>query len=942
MKGLTTILTVLWMCGHSISMAQTATLTARPQEVVSLNGTWTFQDRQQINVPGEWVMEGFTVNEGETAKYSRFVIIPDHWKGKRVKIRFDAVNTNALVKMNGKTVGSHEGGFVPFEVDVTDALQSGKNELAVEVRALTTSDHLSCASQYAVHTVGGILRKVTMFAVPNAHIADITVTTDFDKNYKDATLYLKTITANTTATPVKTVYRFTLTDASGKTVLRQTIAGDKAIGQQASLEETHSLTIRKPQHWNPEHPYLYVLETALIENGRETHVTQCKVGFREVEVKGNELLVNGSPVKLRGVNRHEVHPLTGRSISPALCRQDALLFRDANCNYIRTSHYPPSEEFLEAADELGLFVESEAALSWIEHHASPIWRLWKYTDQRFLPLMLQANAENMAAGKNHPSVIIWSLGNESRWSALWDSVNTFVKRTDPARPTTFHDQCWGGFNNAGSKADIAVYHYPGINGAAAAAKSTRPVLFGEYAHLSCYNRRELATDPGIRAAYNAPLVTFYDSMYYYKGCLGGAIWSGIDDIFHLPGGNIVGYGPWGPVDGWRRPKPEYAGMKKAYEPVKIMAIRNQANAYELDIENRFDFTSFKDITITANGKPLRLNVAPGKRGTLSIPVTDGQVHVVFKDPRGFVCTETLLGNSPAVALTRPSTPVTYVEKDEAYIVQQGAVTYTISRLKGIITGARKGNDTLLLQGPVVCVAPSNHDDGGKPNVAGETYQNNIYPLKYYPLYTLFAENMQIDTSEQGLRISADITYTSGKGKLTYFFTSNGQLITDYEVRYRGNDSLPYQYGLLMQLPQRYQQLEWEREGAFTVNDSTDISRNQGTALLAARKLGAVEAFGEVPSGPWKNDANELGSNDFRSAKHDIRKASLSNGKGQSVVVSSNGKQASRSWLQDGNIHWLVADYWSNGSEPFYTTPHSNGRININRKTIKGTLTISIP
>ncbi len=941
MKGLTTILTILWICRHTVAVAQTTTLTARPQEVVSLNGTWTFQDRQQINVPGEWVMQGFTVNEGETAKYCRSITIPDHWNGKRIKIRFDAVNTNALVKMNGKTVGSHEGGFVPFEVDVTDALQNGKNELTVEVRALTTSDHLSCASQYAAHTIGGILRKVTMFAVPETHIADITVNTDFDKNYTDATLQIKTVTANAAA-PGSIGYRFTLTDASGKTVLRQTFAAGKAIGKQTITEQTHSLSIRKPKHWNPEQPYLYTLETALIENGKETHVTQCKTGFREVEVKGNELLVNGSPVKLRGVNRHEVHPLTGRSITPALSRQDALLFRDANCNYIRTSHYPPSEEFLEAADELGLFVESEAALSWIEHHASPIWRLWKYTDQRFLPLMLQANAENIAAGKNHPSVIIWSLGNESRWSALWDSVNTFVKRTDATRPTTFHDQCWGGFNNAGSKADIAVYHYPGINGAAAAAQSNRPVLFGEYAHLSCYNRRELATDPGIRAAYNAPLVTFYDSIYFYKGSLGGAIWSGIDDIFHLPGGNIVGYGPWGPVDGWRRPKPEYAGMKQAYQPVKITTIRKQANTYQLDIENRFDFTSLKDITITANGKPLHLNVAPGKRGILHIPATDGMMHVVFKDPRGFVCTETMLGNTPSPAQPIPSTPVSYMEKDEAYIVQQGAVTYTFSKLKGIITSARKDHDTLLLQGPVVCIAPANLDYGGKPNVAGETYQNEIYPLKYYPLYTLFAQNMQLDYSAQGLRITADITYTEGKGKLTYFFTPNGQLVTDYEVRYRGNDSLPYQYGMLMQLPKKYQQLNWEREGTFTVYDTTDIARNIGSAQLAARKPGAVEAFGEVPAGPWKNDANELGTNDFRSTKHDIRHASLSNGKGLAVAVRSNGKQASRSWLQDGSIHWLIADYWNNGSEDFYTTPHSNGRININRKTIKGTLTISLP
>ena len=936
---LTIITTVLFLSAS----AQTQRLSPRPEEVISLNGAWTFQEQYPIQVPGEWVMQGFTVNEGETARYTRALPVPASWKGQRIKLRFDAVSSHALVKVNGIKVGEHEGGFVPFEMDITDALNGRTDTLTVEVQALTISDYLACTSQYAVHTVGGLIRKVSMFALPAVNLADVAINTTFDPQYKNATLHISTETANESATPAVTSLRFTLKDATGKTVQQFNSVPEAGIAPGGCLQKEYHLPVKAPQQWNPEHPYLYQLQVELLQNGKTIFVTHYKTGFRQVAVKGNELLVNGKPVKMRGVNRHDVHPLTGRSITPALSRQDALLFRDANCNYIRTSHYPPSEEFLDAADELGLFVESEAALTWVQHGASPIWKLWNYKDEKFLPYMIQANADNIHAGRNHPSVIIWSLGNESLWSPLWEKVLAFVKKTDPSRPTTFHDQCWGGYNNAHSKADIAVYHYPDINGPAYAAKSVRPVLFGEYAHLSCYNRRELATDPGIRSAYNAPLVTFYDSIYHYKGCLGGAIWSGIDDIFHLPGGQIVGYGPWGPIDAWRRPKPEYAGVKKAYSPVKITGMRERNGYIELTIQNRYDFTSLKAVKISANGQLLSSSIPAGSTGTLRIPKEkDGPVHLTFTDPRGFICAEEQLGEAPPVVSPKANYTLSMTENNGAIFIQQGPYTYTISKTKGIITSLRKNTDTLLRQGPVFCVAPANSDDGGKPNVAGETYQNNISPLKNYPLYTIFSSGIQASQSPAGIRVDADLTYTAGKGKQSYLFTPSGELITTYEVNYQGTDSIPYQYGLLMQLPPTFETLSWVRKGEFSSYNPDDIGRNSGEAHLNAKQLNAVEEFGVMPKGPWKDDANELGSNDFRSTKKFIWHASLSDEAGNRLQVLSDSKQHSRCWWQDAAIQWLIADYSNNGSEPFYGSPHSDGKINIKNKTLKGTMTLSLP
>ncbi|MGZ3810428.1 MAG: glycoside hydrolase family 2 TIM barrel-domain containing protein [Mucilaginibacter sp.] len=932
-----------------------AAVSGTSHQKISLNGIWDFQvsgynSKHNIVVPGEWEMQGFNVNEGETAVYSRKFNIPADWQGKRIKIHFDGVSSHGIIKVNGIKVGEHEGSFVPFEADITDALKSGDNILQVEVQAQTISDKLACTSQYATHTVGGILRKVVLFALPQTNIASIVVTTTFDPQYKNAILAIKSLIVNEGLNPASARLQYVLADAKGKVIFQKLSAVENNMPSNNTIDIQKAIDLKQPEQWNPEHPYLYHLSTTLLVNGRAVQTLSQHLGFRQVEVKGNQFLVNGKAIKLHGVNRHSIYPLTGRSISPELDRKDAELFREANCNYIRTSHYPPSEEFLNAADELGLFVESEASLCWIKHNASPIWKKWDYTDEKFLPYMVTADVENILAGRNHPSIIIWSMGNESRWSPLWEKVLSVVKKLDPSRPTTFHDQCWGDYNNAHSKADIAVYHYPGTNGPAACDTMNRPVLFGEYAHVSCYSRRELLSDPGVRSSYGKPLEVMYDSIYYHKGCLGGAIWAGIDDVFHMPDGRIVGYGPWGVIDAWRRPKPEYWGVKKAYSPIKIKRISwpTAGKRYvELLVENRYDFTSLKNVAITAvlNGVPqtITTNILPRSSGIIRILVTDVKtVQLIFKDPRGFISDEEKFEAEVNVkVLAGESVAVSYTENGAAYLVKQGNIQFSISKNTGIITSVRKGDTEILKQGPVFSMLSMNDEDGGKPNVAGETYQNNIYPVKNYPLYTLFASNLTVLKDQDNLKFSMDVSYLGCTGKQTYLFTNDGKLITEYQVHYSKADISPYQYGLMLQLPKSFDQLTWKRKGEFTSYPANDIARPEGIAILNAKQVNGTEEWGVVQKGDWKDDANDLGSNDFRSTKRYIQNASLEDRNGNTVTILSDATQASRSWLQDEHINWLIADYCNNGSEPYYGSPHSSGRIKIKDNTLKGKLVIVV-
>lgn len=950
---------VLQLCAFSVLGQQTQIdgftiprLSPKPYRIdgvqtpqLSLNGEWQFQintgDQQSlIQVPAEWEMQGFTVQEGETAIYTKALNIPADWRDKKIKLRFDGVSSYAVVKVNGIKVGEHEGSFVPFEMDITAALKSSNNVLQVEVQANTISDKLACTSQYAVHTVGGLLRNVTLFVLPQTNIESLVVNTTFDKQYKNATLQLTTTIERSDAASL----RYTLTDAAGKVVLQKT----HTVNQPQFIS---NIPVKTPQQWHPEHPYLYELTTELLQHKKVVETIKQRVGFRQVEVKGNILLVNGRAVKLRGVNRHSIYPLTGRVVADSLEIKDAVLFREGNCNYIRTSHYPPTETFLNACDSLGLFVESESSLCWINHGASPIWKLWNYKDEKFLPYMVAANVEKMIAERNHPSIIIWSLGNESVWSDLWDKVNRVTKKLDPSRPTTFHDQCWGGFNNAGSKADIAVYHYPGINGPAACDTMSRPVLFGEYAHVSCYSRRELATDPGVRAGYGAPLTVMYDSMYYHNACLGGAIWAAIDDIFHMPDERIVGYGPWGPLDAWRRPKPEYYGMKQAYSPIRVTQVEYPSpgkNLLQLSVENRFDFTNCKHIQITYNidgvEKNITADIAPHGKGIINIPADANAKEAVigFYDPRGFMVQQEKIVLKHDEPVAGKDVPVGFTENEASVTVTQGDVTYLIGKLTGIITSIKKNNKLIVTQGPVFGVVPMNDEDGGKPNVAGETYQNNIYPLKNYSLYTLFAKNFSAQSTEIGIKVSMDVAYHGGsRGKQSYLFAKDGTVTTEYEVQYKGADTLPRQYGLMMQLPKSYDELSWKRKGDFSSYPSNDIARTEGSAMLHAKHAEAVEPWRVVPMTDWKDDANELGSNDFRSTKQNIYTVSLKDKDDNGIEVIAGTTQSSRSWLQDEAIQLLIADYNNNGSEPFYGSPFTNGRISIKNKTLKGKIVFRI-
>lgn len=895
---------------------------------VGLSGTWQFnaspradfwnhklsKEWRPIEVPGEWVMQGFDVKVGGQAGYSRTFAVPDGWKGRRVKLRCNAVYSESRVFINGKEAACHIGGFTAFEADVTALLRFGQeNRIDVAVVCESAADSLSNGSTYALHPLGGITRDIYLYSLPEQNLSMFHVSTTFDAAYTDATLRVETELSNESASAADGLALcFSLRDADGRQVAigkERFPLGKWAAG--AQLAKEFAFNIRKPEKWNPEHPYLYKLTCRLVDGDKVLHETVRKVGFRQIEVRGNKMFVNGMPIKLCGVCRHEVMPLRGRSLTGDVWRKDVELFRRGNVNYIRTSHYPPEEALLDACDELGMFVEVEAPFCWA--HKTQV------ADDRRELLLVNQHVEMVNLNRSHPCVLMWSIGNESKmYEEYFKQAAETVKRMDPTRPRIFSQ--WRP-DADGGELEVTNHHYPGPSGPDKYRKHKRPIVFDEYCHLNAYNRFELSTDPGLRSMWGELLDRMWSDMYHSEGVLGGAIWAGIDDTFFLPDGRTVGYGTWGPVDGWRREKPEYWGMKKAYSPVR-MSLCGNADAdgkVTFDVENRYNFTNLSACTIqwTAgrySGRT-KADIAARKSGTLTVELPEearGEAFlaVTVYGVQGFVVDEYKFQIRPVrvqPSVRKVSGTIVCTERADAFAVTSPSGTYTVSKQDGLLDGYRQ---TLML-------LPLNSEGRGIQMVGDS---QDFEP--YNPVCTGWvATSIEKKETEEAVEFCVKGKYREAEGEWRYRIHTTGELSIAYDFKLLREVS-PRQIGVVLSFPQTYTRLQWKRKGYWSVYPKDHIAALEGTAQLFAPALPVSGMAGpdRRPERAWSFDQTASGSNLFRSTKENIYEAVLSDGQGNaSLTVFSDGTQAVRCWKEGEGVKMLVADYNNAGSEKYLSS-----------------------
>jgi hypothetical protein len=952
-----------WVAGSALAKEELPRLSPRPQLVagvkephVDLGGTWRFNPGppegfgseisnlksempagwSDIQVPGEWVMQGFTVEADKPAGYFRSFKVPTDWKGKRIKLRCDGVYSDGTVWINGKKAGRHLGGFTPFELDVTELVKEGENVISISVVSESVADKLASGSSYAGHPLGGITRKIMLFALPSIHLSKLHVATTFDAAFRDATLEVSLAVAAEGGAAASDVQAYlTLRGPDGREA--GLTPGSIAL---KDLAGSIKIPVAGPAKWDSEHPNLYTLTIELKAAEKLLETVTQRVGFRQVEVRGNQMFVNNMPVKLRGICRHEADPLRGRSLAPGTWRKDAELFRAGNCNYIRTSHYPPAEEFIEACDELGLFVECEAPFCWASQT--------KLTPAEVPDLITRQQLEMLEAYRNHPSITQWSLANESgAFGEYFLPAAKALRQLDPTRLLVFSDMTGGG----GEHLDISNNHYPGycdakypgLEGPARYANYKQPMIFDEYCHLNSYNRLELATDPGLRDIWGLGLAGMWQNILNAQGCLGGAIWSGVDDTFFLPNGKIVGYGPWGPIDGWRRPKPEYWNMKKAYSPLAVKETSVPANQpVRLTVENHQTFTDLQELRFewkcgTRSGTARSSSVPPGQTGILEIPVSDAsrmlEVSAVSPSGLNIDVWHIALGPDPRTAPPVPAAkpgPVTLEKPAGQIIVRSASFSVTFDAATGMATAPFTGPDLLLL--PRISDSP-----GGGMEAASQLFTNTCSNWK---ASAVTAET----TADQGVTLRVEGTYAEAQGAYTFRFAKDGSLTLayDFTVTEKGQCD-PRQIGVVFRMPRESDTLTWRRNAKWSAYPDDHIGRAQGTATAFVKGVPISLLAGPrvLPTWSWSADATPNGSNDFRSTKMNVYEAALLSPSGHGLRLLADGSSHVRCWVLEDSANLLIAEYTNHGAPQFFTEHVIPARPLKAGSVVKGTLRMEV-
>jgi beta-galactosidase len=922
---------------------ETNPLTVTPHSVhgvehcrVSLNGEWQFtmtpggsfwlEDTsvagwKSIRVPGECRMQGFPIAHDREYAYRRTLDIPADFKRKRIVIRFNGVYSHARVWVNGRYVRSHHGGFTAWECDITRFVQPGKPAYMV-VGFTDRVDDPSFGSGYARHPIGGILRNVELLALPDTHIRKCYLTTRFDVEYRNAVLRVEVALSR----PRGASLELTLNDPAGKGV-RIAPASLKFAGNTSAAAV--DIPVTAPVHWDSEHPRLYTLEARLMAKGRTEEIIRQRFGFRQIDVKGTQLFVNGQPVKLRGVCRHDIHPLLGRSTTSAQDREDVLLAKEANVNFIRTSHYPPSREFLEYCDEYGVYVEEETAVCFVGTFREGVYKAAGSTqnDGNFTERYLSQLAEMIDRDRNHPCVIIWSIGNENTYGTNFQREFDYVKKADRSRPVMFSfprtvpqgTYCY----------DIYSDHYPPYDrclrlstteGAAA-----YPVLGDEWMHVACYCVQDLKEDPNIRNAWGESIKRAWEYNFDSEQSIGGAIWGMIDEVFLLPD-TCTGYGQWGIVDVWRRKKPEFWHTRKAYSPVGLQTTRVAdyvtGEDLLLPLHNRFDHTNMAEMRIlcgsgAASDTIHSPDIAPHARGELRIPaalIEGDRVHVRFVDgDQRLIDEEVIAFSSQAAPDKRPVKRLRVDETPDKLIASGEEFSVTFSKASGLIEAGTFAGARIIDDGPyirlVVPGRPLSWDVDTLADVTGTEWK---------------LDTMSCQTSNERLALALQGHAGRYAAKFNLSVTGDGEIVTSYEIEKPPENCR--EVGIRFLVTPAMDKLSWNRHALWSTYPEDHIGRSVGEASKFA-SIATHELYRQMPDWPWSGDTkdfylfrNEGGTqpaglpvpHDFRGLKENIFQYALWNQQtGVGLRVESEGTLGARTAVQpDGSLHLFVDNEWT--------------------------------
>ncbi|MEJ6980573.1 glycoside hydrolase family 2 TIM barrel-domain containing protein [Pedobacter sp. P351] len=838
----------------------------------SLNGKWKFvyvdkyanrikdfyrtdlEDKNwaEIPVPSNWERKGFGIpiytnvvyphpknppfigENNPVGTYRKTFTVPEKWNGSEVLLHFGSITGYAVVYVNGQKVGMSKVSKSPAEFNITKYLQKGENLLAVQVFRWHDGSYLEDQDFWRI---SGIERDVYLTALPKLTIWDFFLKSDLDPQYRNglfsADVDLRQFAGNNVKTGVLTV---DVLDKTGKRVFTQ--SKDFSFNTDTLQTIRFNGTINNPLKWSAESPNLYDCVITLVK-GNEAVTAGSKIGFRKVEIKDSQFLVNGVPVYFKGTNRHEHDDVEGHVISKESMIKDIQLMKQFNINAVRTSHYPNDPLWYKLCDRYGLYVIDEANIETHGMGAELQGSFDKSKHPAYLPEWAPAHIDRikrmLERDKNHASVVIWSMGNECGNGPVFYDAYKWIKQRDP-RPIMFEQ---AGEN---PNTDIVGPMYPGIKymTSYAGAKKDRPYIMCEYSHAMGNS--------------NGNFQEYWDIIMGSRHMQGGFIWDWVDQgmrtttadgrIFWAYGGDLGGYHLQndenfcsnGLVSANRTPHPGLFEVKKVYQNVLFKA-KNVTDGV-ITVRNLFDFTNLDQYTfkweLSRNGEkikeePFTVSLAPHQQKDvrLNLPkFKSAGGSEYYLNVYAYTKTSTELvsaGHEIAreqfkyagdyfVAKSSRENKVQIKKEENKILFSSGNINGEFDTRSGRLTRYTKGGQNAIRQfpEPYFWRAPTDNDFGNKMQI-----NLGIWRTAHIDRTV---KNVTVgEQTDLGLPIKVEYSLSGINVPYTveYFIQNGGAVKVTASMDMTGRDlpELP-RFGMRMEIPKEYSNLSYYGRGPY--------------------------------------------------------------------------------------------------------------------------------
>ena len=828
----------------------------RPKEFFNLD--YNVNGWDNIDVPSSWQLEGYgqpiytnvkhpfpdpqpptpPTDNNPVGSYRRTFIMPDTWDDGQIILHFDGVKSAFFIWINGEKVGYSQGSMTPAEFNITSYLMPGENSIAVQVFRWSDAAFIEDQDFWRL---SGIYRDVYLMHVPDVHIRHYKAIAELTDNYQNGLLSLTTHLSNYSTSKKQILFEGYLFNKA-----QQEIGVVKSTREELRSDTEKkldfSLKVNDISQWSAEIPHLYTLVLSLKDLESDiTEYVSCRIGFRSVELKNGQMLVNGKPIIIKGVNRHEHDPVTGRTVSDASMIADIKLMKKFNVNAVRTSHYPNHPRWYELCDEYGLYLYDEANL---ESHA--FWS--KFTqDSTWERAFLERAQRMVLRDVNHPSIITWSLGNEAGYGSNHDVMADWIREYDPSRLIHYEGK-EPGYGPLPNHYDIIANMYPSVDLMIRLHDENpeRPVILCEYSHAMGNS--------------NGNIFKYWDAIYKYPRIQGAFIWDWVDQgllrtdengSYYVYGGDFgeeLHDGNFcinGVVSPDRQPHPALHEIKYHMQNVKVTWDGKDPNKFLL--ENRYFFQSLDHLdgewelldngNILTKGAISTFNIPPGEKVPLDLQVftksrkrsLDHEYAVNFKfslneettwAPSGYLMAsdQVIIQENIQFLKNQESSsnfsPIN-VERSDSYIKVRASGRYFIfDQGSGELMQVTL-NDQDMLRTPFshnIWRAPTDNDRGGDDKSFASRWLEAGYNNLHRKLETIDVEEL----NDKIIKVRVVEKHSSDKGEINleivYTIFGNGDLHLD--VQSNVDSILPVlpKLGITFKIPEEFSYLKWYGRG----------------------------------------------------------------------------------------------------------------------------------